>query len=239
MISKSLTVLVLLLILSGCGARIVRTWDDDFTNMQGFKGGVFSYMIRGADFVIEGRYNDGVDNAKKYCGYRPCYLKSLGRQTSVSTIMLPTFQTTQYSGSVYSGGNIGGFSGTSTAQGLSTSLAVTSNGYVQFTCGDTDVDQSISILTYNEGAAPVCKTIDTPWIAGATRIKTVAKQAESDDCIEKEGWLRFLNPDGNGKSHIFVGEKGKAFCRSLEDEIIQKQVSNVNLFLRKRLKCER
>lgn len=121
---------------------------------------------------------------------------------------------------------------------MTSSLVTATYEYVQFLCSDNDTDTPVYVITNKDGTAPVCRSIVAPLIPGTHRIDTVSNLPDTEDCRAKEGWIRFLSPDGSGKVHAFIGEKGKQTCKLLEDELINQQVVNVNLFLRKRLSCK-
>lgn len=234
-----MTLLITTMLLTGCGASMVNQWSDDYSNLTGFKGGIFSYRNHGASAIIQSRYNDGISKSREYCGDRLTFFQPIGSKNVTSTMLTPTFQTTNFTGAIYTSGGFGSFSGSSFTQGITTTIGVTTYEQIQFLCIDNDIKQGVFILTSKSNAAPVCTEIKAPWTPGERRISTVANAETSANCVTEEGWIRFSASDDSGKFHVFIGETGKQLCKKIEDEIVDSQIANANLYLRKRLTCKK
>lgn len=198
-------------VLVGCEATMSRSWDDDLDSMGAQRGGAFSYEDRassGAIALIEGNIKD---KAAEYCGSRKVVWTSEKSSNQLAN---------NYDGR----GHIKG-------------LRVARINEKAFLCEDSDVVGPTYVLAMPDDGAPVCAEIEEVFWPGAKRLKSVSQNEGTDDCLEAQGWIRFVDEDR--KVHQFIGPKGKALCDQLEAQLVKAQVppAQTNTWLRAKLQC--
>lgn len=228
---------ILMLMLSGCAATMVNTFQEDLTDPYGFAGGTFSYLDQGADFVIAQRVADGMVQAKHVCGGREIHIVGENRKATSGVMSMPVTQTAQHQGTVSNGYNSSAYSGSTTYTTYQSVPYTTVRNRVTFICMDDDRQDSLFRIASPKDAAPVCENVPDYETAGHGRLEQIALAASSDDC-RSDGWIRHLTKDSK-KAHLFIGDVGKQKCKQIENQLIDQQVasSDVNLWLRKNLTC--
>lgn len=226
---------------SGCTATMVNEWADDLETVGSQRGGTFSYLDQGADFVIEQRREDGINQAKQFCGSRPLFFLGEQQVTSTSIGSVPIIQTAYHQGTLGSGLSSANYKGTSTFTTHSPTTYTWNRNKVSFICCDADVSEISYEIRFGRDGGGVCVNLPDGFTPGEKRLNKIAAAATTEDCSLKEGWMRYLAGDENIKVHIFIGKKGKSLCQKIEREMVDQQVSSAaaNLWLRKRLVCGR
>lgn len=239
-LSRMLQVVLLSLLLTACGSTMLKTQNDNPNSIYGFPNGQVSYFNEGADFVTNQRKEDALNKARQFCSERKVVLLSENHEKQNGTIYLPQQQ------AVNTSGNINGLYGPISYNQQTTYTTQTplnfSNDHVVmgFLCADPDVDQMVYVLSSKSlEDVPVCTKVESKFAPGRSRIERVAEDPSSDECIQKQGWLRFYDSVNGKKSHIFVGDSGKELCKRLETDLLDKNVKagETNAFLRKSLVC--
>jgi hypothetical protein len=197
---------------------MVKHWDDDLEVVGSQRGGTFSYLDQGADFVIDQRKADGLSQAKRMCGSRPIFFLGEQQVTSTSVGSMPITQTAYHQGTVGSGLDSTSYSGTTTYTTYAPTTYTWNRNRVSFICGDEDVDQESYQIRFGQDGAGVCQNMPQGIAPGRARLEKIASAATTEDCTQKEGWMRYLAGKENRKVHIFVGSDGKTLCQKLERE---------------------
>lgn len=219
-------------IVSSC-ATMTKSWDDDFQQVGGQRGGTVTYLNQGVQFMIDERRRSAMEQIDEYCGSREVYF--LGETSTTSYSQGTTAVNSYSSGTVSNGFQTANYSGTTTTYVPTT--YVWNHNHATFVCADSDVTQRAYAIFPVKDGGPVCREIEKPFQPGNRRLSALEGASGSDNCVKDQGWLRYDNK--NGKLHLFVGNKGKELCKSLENELVQQQIhaGDTNLYLRKRLNC--
>lgn len=199
-----------------------------------------STAARGAGFVINQRREDGIEKAKNFCNGRPVLFVDEERITTQTTGITPVTETAYHSGTVYSGSDSASYRGTSTYTTYQPTTYTWNRNYVPFICSDGDIENSSYQIYLPKNGAPICKKMANGYQPGVNRISRIKSLATTIYCVEKQGGLSYLDDSQSLMIYLFLDEKGKQLCHSLEKEMIDDQISidKVNLWLRKRLVCK-
>lgn len=228
-------ILMTVCLIAGCAtARFKNVREDNYLH---------PFAFAGAAFECEGMScNDGVRRSKQFCDGRPLHVLEEKSHSFIDTLVLPVTNTVNHSGNITSN-----YSGRSyNYQGSSTYTDYVPMNYtrtlhdVEFLCADNDVFQKTYVFSARSSDSPlICTEVPEVFTPGSERIWRVAHESGNDDCVNQEGWLRFLSASRDRKLHLFVGPKGYERCKKLEREMIEKEVSGpkADFHLQKALVC--
>lgn len=238
MSSKWIFFLPCLFLFQGCAtAKFVRLESDSYQHPFGFAGGAFT---------CEGNAcNSGYVKARTYCGKRKMAIVDQESKSFVDTMILPVTSTTNTSGTAtgftagslnYPGGNMASYVGGGMASYNGTSSTTNYVPYTytrtflknSFICADDDVSQKVYSLVSKTLDHPlVCSELPEIYVPGAERLWRVAHESTNDDCISKQGWLKYVTASGDRKNHLFVGAKGLEICKQVERELFQRELTGI------------
>lgn len=226
-------ILLLLLIplLTSCGATLDTVYDEDLSEFYGHKGGEFSYVERGVN-----SYEDGIRQAAEVCnGLMPKVVRS-GQKITSSVMAMPVNSTVTNYGRV---GNTS-YSGTSSFTSYQYIPVTSTSSDHQFICPDSDLAVRAYVLDVSETTSePNCFEIDKHFLPGVRRINILTQQPNAINCVKQQGWMRFYERRLKGSMTIFLGEKGLNTCRQLRGQMINELITHdkANLYILKNLVC--